>query len=81
MKYLELLMKGPFETPEDKKEANHASKIYPFLKKGNLMLCATLIVNTLCQTYISILFAQLIGDLGGFIASTVLKVLFSELIP
>jgi hypothetical protein len=48
LKYLEMLIKGPHETEHDLKESHRAKRIYFFLKRGNLMLCATLIVNTFC---------------------------------
>eukprot|EP01104_Vermistella_antarctica_P015152 TRINITY_DN4914_c0_g2_i1.p1 TRINITY_DN4914_c0_g2~~TRINITY_DN4914_c0_g2_i1.p1 ORF type:complete len:520 (-),score=138.91 TRINITY_DN4914_c0_g2_i1:201-1760(-) len=63
------------------KDAKYAKRIYPLRKKGNLLLCTVLLGNVAVNALLSILLAQVAGGLMAFLASTVLIVLFGEIVP
>jgi metal transporter CNNM len=73
---LKIVMSG-----EDKDLAAHAARIAPIRANGNLLLCTLLLGNVAVNAYLSILMAELTSGTMGFILSTVLIVLFGEIIP
>jgi len=73
---LQIVMSG-----EDKVLAEHAQKIAPIRANGNLLLCTLLLGNVAVNAYLSILMAELTSGTMGFILSTVLIVVFGEIIP
>ncbi len=79
--YLELLTKGPFESVKEQREAYLASVLLPLRKKGNQLLVTVLLGCVITNTSISILLAEAEGNLSGFFISTVLTMLFGEIIP
>ena len=73
---LQIVMSG-----EDKVLAGYAERIAPIRENGNLLLCTLLLGNVAVNAYLSILMADLTSGTMGFILSTVLIVLFGEIIP
>ena len=58
-----------------------ASDILPLRKRGNLLLCTLLLGNVATNSFLSILMANMTSGLIGFFISTLLIVLFGEIIP
>eukprot|EP00602_Paraphysomonas_sp_CaronLab_P013824 CAMPEP_0185041306 /NCGR_PEP_ID=MMETSP1103-20130426/40396_1 /TAXON_ID=36769 /ORGANISM="Paraphysomonas bandaiensis, Strain Caron Lab Isolate" /LENGTH=591 /DNA_ID=CAMNT_0027580963 /DNA_START=116 /DNA_END=1891 /DNA_ORIENTATION=- len=58
-----------------------ARDILPIRRRGNLLLCTLLLGNVACNSLLSILMAHVTSGIVGFILSTVLIVLFGEIIP
>ena len=79
--YLELLCMGPFESKEDEWEAIYAKRILPLRRRGNLLLCTILLGNVAVNSILSILMADLTSGLLGVIISTLVIMLFGEIIP
>lgn len=65
----------------DETERKYAKAISPLRQTGNLLLCTLLLGNTLVNTLLSILMAQILNSWQGFVASTVLILIFGEIIP
>mmetsp|Transcript_18208 Transcript_18208/g.42588 ORF Transcript_18208/g.42588 Transcript_18208/m.42588 type:complete len:638 (+) Transcript_18208:121-2034(+) len=61
--------------------AKCAKKIAPVRKNGNLLLCTLLLGNVAVNSALSILTAEIASGLIGFLVSTVLIVLFGEILP
>ena len=80
-KDLELMTEGPYETKEDEKEGQHARKLLPLRRRGNLLLCAILLGNVMVNSLLSILMADIAGGAIALIASTALIVVFGEIVP
>ncbi|GJQ14148.1 hypothetical protein GpartN1_g5939.t1 [Galdieria partita] len=66
---------------ENQEEAKCAKRIYPVRKKGNLLLCTLLIGNTAVNSGLSILWADIIGGILGFVVSTLAILVLGEIIP
>lgn len=81
IKELELSAQGPFTTKEEEIEGKQAKKVLPLRRKGNLALCSILIVLIASSSYVSIMFAELLGDTIGLIVSVPTIVIAGELIP
>lgn len=79
--YLELLAAGPYETKEDERDAIYAKRILPLRKKGNMLLCTIILGNVSVNSILSILMADLTSGLVGSIISTVIIMLFGEILP
>lgn len=79
--YLELLTMGPFETKEDERDAAYAKKIIPLRKRGNLLLCTIILGNVAVNSLLSILMADLTSGVIGVVVSTIIIMLFGEIIP
>jgi len=79
--YLELLTLGPFDTKEDERDAAYAKKIIPLRKRGNLLLCTIILGNVSVNSILSILMADLTSGLIGVIISTVIIMIFGEILP
>ena len=73
---LEIIMEG-----DDKVNAARAERIYPLRKRGNLLLCSLVLGNVGANSLLSILLADKAGGLVGFLLSTILIVIFGEIIP
>lgn len=69
------------EGGDDEKNREMARKIIPIRKNGNLLLCTLLLGNVAVNAMLSILLADLTSGLLGFILSTILIVLFGEIMP
>lgn len=73
---LEIVMSG-----DDPVQAEYARKIYPIRKDGNLLLCTLLLGNVAVNALLSILLSEYAGGLVGLISSTMLIVIFGEIVP
>jgi hypothetical protein len=73
---LEIVMAG-----DDSKQAQYAKDIYPVRKHGNLLLCTLLLGNVAVNSLVSILLAEFAGGTVGFLTSTILILLFGEMLP
>ena len=61
--------------------AAKAAKIAPIRDNGNLLLCTLLLGNVAVNASLSILMADLTSGLFGFVFSTIIIVIFGEIIP
>jgi len=66
---------------EHKDSAKYASQILPLRKNGNFLLCTLLLGNVATNSLLSILLADITSGLVGFFISTILIVLFGDIIP
>ena len=66
---------------DDPKNARAAKAIYPVRQNGNLLLCTLVVGNVLVNAYVSILMADLTSGVVGLISSTILLVIFGEIVP
>jgi hypothetical protein len=73
---LEIVMAG-----DDPKQAQYAKDIYPVRKHGNLLLCTLLLGNVAVNSLVSIFLATFAGGTVGFLTSTILILLFGEMLP
>jgi len=73
---LEIVMEG-----EDEKNAQNARKIYGVRKDGNLLLCTLLLGNVLVNAFLSILMGELFGGIIALVGSTIMIVIFGEIVP
>ena len=74
VKQLEIVSSGNSD------EKPYADVIIPIRKHGNFLLCTLLLGNVMVNAALSILLANLTTGVVGFIVSTVLIVLFGEII-
>jgi metal transporter CNNM len=73
---LEIVMEGG-----DPASAAAAKRIYPLRKRGNLLLCTFLLGNVAVNALLSILLADKVGGLAGFLGSTAMIVILGEIVP
>lgn len=73
---LQVIMKCGSET-----EKRYARAIEPVRRRGNYLLCSILFSNTLVNSTISVLLEELSDGLIAIMTSTVLIVLFGEILP
>lgn len=73
---LEIVMEG-----EDEAQAKAAKIIYPIRSNGNLLLCTLLLGNVAVNSMLSILLSDKAGGIIGLVSSTILIVIFGEIIP
>lgn len=73
---LQVIMKCGSET-----EKRYARAIEPVRRRGNYLLCSILFSNTLVNSTISVLLEELSSGLIAIMTSTVLIVLFGEILP
>jgi len=73
---LEIVMAG-----DDEKLAAYANHIYPIRKSGNLLLCTLLLGNVAVNSLLSIFLGEVAGGTVGFLVSTMLIVIFGEILP
>lgn len=66
---------------DDVENAAYARRIYPLRKNGNLLLCTLLLGNVAVNSLLSILLADKVGGLAGFLGSTFMIVIFGEILP
>lgn len=78
---LKVLSSAETEDPETRNIARYAARIIPIRSEGNLLLCTLVIANVAVNSAISILLAGFTDGLMGFVLSTVLIVLFGEILP
>jgi metal transporter CNNM len=65
----------------DDRQRAYARRIYPLRRRGNLLLCTLLLGNTLVNALIAILSASMTSGLVGGLLSTIVIVIFGEIIP
>lgn len=65
----------------DSAEAEYARKVIPLRRRGNLLLCTLLLGNVAVNAALSIVLSELTSGVVGFLASTILIVIFGEIIP
>lgn len=63
------------------KERSYAHKIYPLRKRGNYLLCTILLGNVLVNSTSTLILGDLLSGLYAAFGSTILIVLFGEIIP
>ncbi|CDW71668.1 ancient conserved domain protein 2 [Stylonychia lemnae] len=80
-RYLELMTQGPFESKDDEQNAQYAKKIYTLRRKGNSLLTMILLGTAASNAVISVLMADIEGDIKGFLLSTSIITVFGEIIP
>jgi metal transporter CNNM len=68
-------------TPKQRQQAQYAAIIKPIRDEGNQLLCTLLLGNVAVNAMLSILMADLTSGLMGFLVSTVVIVLFGEILP
>jgi metal transporter CNNM len=61
--------------------AKYAAAILPIRENGNLLLTTLLLGNVSVNSLLSILMADMTSGLVGFFSSTILIVIFGEIIP
>lgn len=66
---------------DDPRAAAAATAIMPVRRNGNLLLCTLLLGNVAVNALLSIIMAELSSGLVGFLSSTVVIVLFGEILP
>ncbi|EQC36145.1 hypothetical protein SDRG_06261 [Saprolegnia diclina VS20] len=71
----------PDATPEEKKNAAYARKIAPIRKDGHLLLTTMLYGNVGINSIMAIAMADMTNGVIGFLLTTVILVIFGELIP
>ena len=65
----------------DESDRKYARKIVPLRKNGNLLLCTLLLGNTLVNSFLSILMADMFNSFAGFFTSSALILIFGEIVP
>eukprot|EP00735_Rhodelphis_limneticus_P007392 TRINITY_DN19928_c0_g1::TRINITY_DN19928_c0_g1_i1::g.29010::m.29010 TRINITY_DN19928_c0_g1::TRINITY_DN19928_c0_g1_i1::g.29010 ORF type:complete len:384 (+),score=118.43,sp/A0JPA0/CNNM4_XENTR/35.71/5e-47,DUF21/PF01595.15/1.3e-26,CBS/PF00571.23/0.047,CBS/PF00571.23/0.92,ABC2_membrane_3/PF12698.2/0.13 TRINITY_DN19928_c0_g1_i1:42-1154(+) len=65
----------------NKPVCDYATDVLPIRKRGNQLLCSLLICNVALNCLLAIEIAELTSGLVGFFISTVLIMLFAEIIP
>ena len=73
---LEIVMSG-----DDPVASRAAAKIYPIRAKSNLLLCTLLLGNVGVNTLLGIIMADITGGIVGFTTSTIIIVIFGEILP
>ena len=73
---LEIIMEG-----DDPLRAEQARQVFTVRKNGNLLLSTLILGNVAANSFLSILMGQYLGGLIGLISSTVLIVIFGEILP
>lgn len=66
---------------QEKRDARYAKAIQPFRERGNLLLCTLLFGNVAVNSMLSILMADLTSGLMGLVISTIVIVIFGEIMP
>lgn len=66
---------------DDPQLAKYASAILPVRENGNLLLCTLLLGNVAVNSLLSIIMADMTSGVMGFLISTVVIVIFGEIIP
>jgi len=69
------------EGGDDERSREMARVIMPVRANGNLLLCTLLLGNVAVNALLSILMADLTSGLMGFVLSTIIIVIFGEIIP
>ena len=69
------------EAAGSEEDRKHAAIIKPVRAQGNLLLCTLVLGNVAVTSLESILMADLSGGLIGFLLTTVLVVVFGEIVP
>lgn len=73
---LEIVMEG-----DDEIRAEEARKVYTVRKNGNRLLCTLLLGNVAVNAFLSILMGEYFGGVVGLLGSTIMIVIFGEIVP
>ncbi|KAI2509530.1 DUF21-containing protein [Fragilaria crotonensis] len=73
---LEIIMEG-----DDPLRAEQARQVFTVRENGNLLLSTLILGNVAANSFLSILMGQYLGGVIGLISSTVLIVIFGEILP
>ncbi|KAF0694989.1 Aste57867_14158 [Aphanomyces stellatus] len=71
----------PTATPKEKQNAAYARKIRPLRHDGHLLLTTLLFGNVAVNSIMAIFMAELTSGFVGFLVTTVVLVIFGELVP
>lgn len=71
----------PGATPDERKKAKAAKRILPLRADGNLLLTTLVLTTVAVNSLLSILMADLTSGLVGFFVSTILILIFGEIVP
>ena len=68
---------------DDPRARMHAERILPIRRRGNLLLCTLRLGNTLGNSMLAILMADVswLSGVGGVVGSTAVILVFGEIIP
>ncbi|OQR88465.1 hypothetical protein ACHHYP_06801, partial [Achlya hypogyna] len=71
----------PHATDKEKKNASYAKKIQPLRNDGHLLLTTLLFGNVSVNSIMAIVMADMTSGIVGFLITTVVLVIFGELVP
>lgn len=78
---LQVLIDVPNKDEAAVQAAKHARKILPLRRRGNLLLCTILLGNTAVNALMAVFLGGVAGGLLGWLITTVIIVLFCEILP
>jgi metal transporter CNNM len=78
---LDNIMIQTVKNGDNKELAQCAARIAPVRERGNQLLCTLLLGNVAVNSLLSVLMADISSGLIGFLVSTVLIVIFGEIMP
>jgi len=78
---LKVLMDVPNKDEAALQAAKYARRILPLRQRGNLLLCTILLGNTAVNAVMAVFLGGLAGGLMGWLITTVIIVIFCEIVP